>query len=118
MLGDGSTSSEQQDATTSAAARPMPSAIASSVCLRSRERHLPDRHLSQGAGGVQDPHAGVVDPRDAGELVCLRRTTSTASSADFRLLGDPHGEQHDRDHDHRRHRDHDDAEPDPQQPLG
>ena len=32
---------------------------------------LAHRHLPQGAGRVQDAHAGVVDPPDAGERVGL-----------------------------------------------
>ena len=48
-----------------------------------RERHFPTATFRSDAGGVQDPHAGVVDLRDAGELVGL-----LAHDLD-RLLGGP-----------------------------
>ena len=50
--------------------------------MRRRARSFADRHLPQGAGGVQDAHAGVVDPRDAAAARAVwSRTTATPPSA-------------------------------------
>ena len=59
-------STASRAATTSAATRPMSERDPPVAVRRDRrERSFADRHLSQRAGGVQDPHARVVDLGDA-----------------------------------------------------
>ena len=60
---------------------------------RSRRGSFADRHLPQGAGGVEDPHARVVDPRDAGELGRLLAHDLDRLFGSFGLPGDPAREQ-------------------------
>src|SRR3954447_21010723 len=67
---------------------------------------LPDGHLPERPGGVQDAHPRVVDARDAAELTRLVAYDADGLLGRGRLLRDAGGEHDDRDHDHGSNRDH------------